>query len=149
MSSFSSRSSVITPSFQRLRGTVSSVTSTKSSTSGGPSIFSHLPRTLRETKYSSVHRLHKWGTQLLVPPTSAKMSAPRSAGRFSRRGWMRAQFSPNEEVRRGKWSTVLWVFAQERERPVVNVSFQLAQRGPEFVETKQASSEHLPQFVLV
>ncbi|KRY26926.1 hypothetical protein T01_4083 [Trichinella spiralis] len=55
--------------------------------------------------------------QLLVPPTSAKMPAPRSAGRFSRGGWKRGQFSPNKEVRRGKWSTVLWVFAQECERP--------------------------------
>ncbi|KRZ48182.1 hypothetical protein T02_1046 [Trichinella nativa] len=60
MPSLPGRSSVITPSFQRLRGTVSSVTSTKSSTSGGRSIFFHLPRTLRETKYSSVHRFHKW-----------------------------------------------------------------------------------------
>ncbi|KRY05717.1 hypothetical protein T12_2050, partial [Trichinella patagoniensis] len=74
--------------------------------------------------------------QLLVPPTSAKMPGPCSAERFSRRGWKRGQFSHNEEVRR------------EREQPVVNASFQLAQGGPEFVETKQASSEHLPQCVL-
>ncbi|KRY30846.1 hypothetical protein T01_593 [Trichinella spiralis] len=86
--------------------------------------------------------------QLLEPPTSAKMPGPRSAGRFCRGGWKRGEFSSNEEVRRGKWSTVLWVFAQERERPVVNASFQLAQGGPEFVETKQASFEHLPQCVL-
>ncbi|KRX51858.1 hypothetical protein T09_13373 [Trichinella sp. T9] len=85
--------------------------------------------------------------QLLVPPTSAKMPGPHSAGRFSRNGWKRGQFSPYEEVRRSMWSTVLWVFAQERERPVVNARFQLAQGGPEFVETKQASSEHLPQCV--
>ncbi|XP_003369547.1 conserved hypothetical protein [Trichinella spiralis] len=85
--------------------------------------------------------------QLLEPPTSAKMPGPRSAGRFCRGGWKRGEFSSNEEVRRGKWSTVLWVFAQERERPVVNASFQLAQGGPEFVETKQASFEHLPHGV--
>ncbi|KRY16829.1 hypothetical protein T12_16712 [Trichinella patagoniensis] len=82
--------------------------------------------------------------QLLVPPTSSKMLGACSAGRFSRVGWKRGQFFPNQEVRRGEWSTVLWVFAQKRERPVVNASFQLAQGGPEFVETKQASSEYPP-----
>ncbi|KRX11941.1 hypothetical protein T07_5147, partial [Trichinella nelsoni] len=51
--------SMITPSFQRFRGTPSSTRNTRSPFSGCRPIFVHFPREVRVTRYSSSHRFHR------------------------------------------------------------------------------------------
>ncbi|KRY79082.1 hypothetical protein T4B_14050 [Trichinella pseudospiralis] len=51
--------SVITPSFHRFRGTLSSTRNTRSPFSGCRPILFHFPREVSVTRYSSTHRFHK------------------------------------------------------------------------------------------
>ncbi|KRZ16824.1 hypothetical protein T11_15311 [Trichinella zimbabwensis] len=53
-------SSVITPSFQRFRGTPSSTRNTTSPFSGCRPILVHFPREVKVTRYSSSHRFYRW-----------------------------------------------------------------------------------------